>query len=104
MFHRMTSRATDKTIRPAAAKRMPAKSIFPPVMFAVMPKALKPTMISGKAHPHAIAAVKANTTTHTGCWNMDVFVINFSKSWCKISNNSEIITIFVVRFNSICDY
>jgi hypothetical protein len=35
---------------------------------------------------------------------MDVFVINFSKSWCKISNNSEIITIFVVRFNSICDY
>ena len=96
MFHRMTSRATDKTIRPAAAKRMPAKSIFPPVMFAVMPKALKPTMISGKAHPHAIAAVKANTTTHTGRWNMDAFFIYFSKSWCKISDNSAIITIFVL--------
>ena len=74
------------------------------VMSAVMAKALKPTLISGNAHPHAIAAVRANTTTHMGRWNMDVFVINFSKNWCKNSDNSAIITIFVPRFNSICDY
>jgi hypothetical protein len=27
--------------------------------------------MSGKAHPQAIAAVVANTTTHTGRWKMD---------------------------------
>ena len=27
-----------------------------------------------KAHPHATAAVRANTTTHMGRWNMDAFV------------------------------
>ena len=59
-------RATDSTISPAAAKRMPAKSILLPVMSAVMPKAPKPILISGNAHPHAIAAVRANTTTHAG--------------------------------------
>ena len=58
---------------------MPAKSILLPVMSAVMPKALKPTLISGNAQPHAIAAVRANTTTHMGRWNMDVFVISLAK-------------------------
>ena len=52
-------RATASTINPAAAKRMPAKSILQPVMSAVMPKALKPILMSGNAHPHAIAAVRA---------------------------------------------
>jgi len=67
-------RATDNTIKPATANRMPANSILLPVMSAVMPKALNPTLISGNAHPHANAVVRANTTTHTGRWNRDNFV------------------------------
>jgi hypothetical protein len=69
---RLLLRATASTISPATAKRMPAKSILLPVMSAVMPKALKPILMSGNAHPHAIAAVRANTVTHTGRWNIEV--------------------------------
>jgi hypothetical protein len=67
-------------ISPAAAKRMPAKSILLPVMSVVMPKALKPTLISGKAQPQAMAAVMANTTTHAGRWNMETFFVIVSDS------------------------
>jgi hypothetical protein len=42
-------------------------------MSAVMPKAPNPSLIRGKAHPQAIAAVRANTTTQTGCWKTEVF-------------------------------
>jgi hypothetical protein len=82
---------------------MPAKSILLPVMSAVMPKALKPTLISGNAHPHAITAVRANTTTHTGRWNMDVFLINFLKVGAKLAkilrlslNLSSDLIVFVI--------
>ena len=67
-------RATERTISPAAANLMPAKSILLPVMSAVMPKALNPTLMSGNAQPQAIAAVRANATTQAGRWNMDVLV------------------------------
>jgi hypothetical protein len=67
-------RATDNTINPATANLMPAKSILLPVMSGVMPKSLKPTLMSGNAHPQAIAAVRANTDTQTGRWNMEIFV------------------------------
>jgi hypothetical protein len=53
---------------------MPAKSILLAVMSLAMPKALKPILMSGKAHPHAIAAVRANTVTQTGRWNIEVLV------------------------------
>jgi hypothetical protein len=55
---------------------MPAKSILLPVMSAVMPKAMNPTLMSGNAQPHAIAAVRANITTHTGRWNRDILVFS----------------------------
>ena len=65
-------RATESTISPATANQMPANSILLPVMSAVIAKALKPILMSGNAQPHAMAAVRANTTTHAGLWNMEV--------------------------------
>jgi hypothetical protein len=53
---------------------MPANSILLPVMSAVMPKAPNPILISGNAQPQAIAAVRANTTTHTGRWKREILV------------------------------
>jgi len=41
-------------------------------MSVVMPKAPKPTLMSGNAHPQAMAAVRGNTATHVGLWNIEI--------------------------------
>ena len=54
-------------------------------MSAVIPNALKPTLMSGNAHPHAMAAVSVNTTTHAGLWNMDIRDGSIRESFCNMA-------------------
>ncbi len=64
---RFVTPAIERIISPDIQKRMPAKSIFEPVMSGVIPNSPNPNFINGYAQPHAMAAVRAKTVTHTGC-------------------------------------
>jgi hypothetical protein len=64
------------TMIPERQNRMPAKRILLPVISCVMPNSEKPSLMSGYAHPHAVAAVRANIVTHNGRLNI-VFVFSF---------------------------
>ena len=57
-------------INPEIVNRIPAKSILLPVISVVISNSLKPNLMSGYAHPHAIAAVNAKIITQTGRWKI----------------------------------
>ena len=61
-----------KMIIPDKANLIPANRILLPVISAVISNSVNQSFISGYAQPHAIAAVSANTTTHTGLLNIEV--------------------------------
>jgi hypothetical protein len=87
VFHAMAN-----IIRPEIMNRIPAKSILLPVICGVMPNSSKPNLIRGYAHPHAMAAVSAKITTHSGRWNMLFFLVSMSLNFrfAKINNNSHL--------------
>ena len=55
-----------KMINPEMVNRIPANNILLPVISVVIPNSLNPNLMSGYAHPHAMAAVSAKNTTQTG--------------------------------------
>ncbi len=59
----------------------PANSILLPVWSGVMPNSVRPSLMSGYAQPHANAAVKANTATHSGRCQM---LVLFKAVWLLI--------------------
>jgi hypothetical protein len=61
-----------KIIIPDSANLIPANRILLPVISEVISNSANPSLISGYAHPHAIAAVRANITTQNGFLNIDV--------------------------------
>ena len=67
-------------INPEIVKRIPAKSILLPVMSVEIPNSLNPNLMSGYAHPHAMAAVNAKNTTQNGCWKILV-LFEFMHPW-----------------------
>ena len=67
---RCADAAMTSTINPEMQKRMPAKSILLPVISVVMANSPKPNLMSGYAHPQAMAAVRAKRATKNGRWKM----------------------------------
>ena len=57
-------------INPDTVNRIPANSILLPVMSVVISNSLNPNLMSGYAHPHAMAAVSAKNTTQNGRWKI----------------------------------
>ena len=52
--------------------------------------------MSGNAHPQAMAAVRANTATHVGRWNIEIR--------CVVTSYASFLLIAVFISSHICDH